>query len=113
MVIRELLDLEHDKQGMSRNVDAQERAADILAQDPTVPTRKLARALRVNASTVSRWRRSPEFKQMLERKATIFKDRASVSEKIRLYAEADPKQKEAIELLLATAAHLYKPKDID
>jgi hypothetical protein len=112
-LIRELLNLDRDKQGMSRNVDAQEGAADILAQDPTVTTRALARALNVNASTISRWRRSPKFKQMVERKSKNFKDRASVSEKIRLYAEADPKQKEAIELLLATAGHLYRPKDID
>jgi hypothetical protein len=111
-LICELLNLEQDKQGMPRKIDAQEEAADILAQNPTVPTRELARALHVNASTISRWRRSPDFKQMVQRKAESFRNSTGVSEKIRQYAEAGPKQKEAIARLLATAAYL-RSKDTD
>jgi hypothetical protein len=111
-LIRELLNLEHDKQGMSRNVDAQEGAADILARNPTVPTRELARALHVNASTISRWRGSPEFKQMVERKTEALKDRANVDERLLSFSQKGPMEKEAIALLLATAARLYEPKDI-
>jgi hypothetical protein len=50
---------------------------------------------------------------MVEREAKILKDSASVSEKIRQAAKADPKQKEALALLIATAAYLDRPKDID
>jgi hypothetical protein len=81
-LMRELLDLERDRQGMSRDVEAQEQAAGILAQTPTVLTRQLARALHVNASTISRWRRSPEFKQMVERKIEALKSRAKFNETI-------------------------------
>jgi hypothetical protein len=112
-LIRELLNLEHDRQGMSRDVETQERAAGVLAQAPSMRTRELARALDVNASTISRWRRSPEFKQMVVRKAEILKNRAGVDERILSYAQKSPMQSEAIALLLATAARLYKPKDID
>jgi transcriptional regulator with XRE-family HTH domain len=70
---RELLNLERDRQGMSRDIETQGRAAGIVAQAPKVGTRELARALHVNASTISRWRRSPEFKQMVERKKEAFK----------------------------------------
>jgi hypothetical protein len=77
-LIRELLNLEHDRQGMSRDVETQERAAGIVAQAPTVRTRELARVLHVNASTISRWRRSPEFKQMVERKKEALKARAGL-----------------------------------
>lgn len=112
-LIRELLNLEHDRQGMSRDVETQERAASIVAQAPTVRTRELARALRVNASTISRWRRNPEFKQMVERKADSLKDRASVGEKLLAFAQEGPLQKEAVALLLATAARLPRPKNID
>jgi hypothetical protein len=66
-LIRELLNLDQDRQGMPREAEAQERAARILAQDPTVRTRELARELHINASTVSRWRRSPKFKELVER----------------------------------------------
>jgi hypothetical protein len=110
-LIRELLNLEHDRQGMSRDIETQERAADIVAQAPTVRTRELARALRVNASTISRWRRSPEFKQMVARKEETLKNPASVGEKVLSFAQEGPLQKEAIALLLATAARLYKPKN--
>ena len=67
VLIRELLNVDTDKHGATRHVDAQEQARIIIAQDPTVHTRKLARRLDVNASTISRWRRSPEFKEKVER----------------------------------------------
>src|SRR4051812_32862933 len=40
-----------------------------------VRTRELARALNVNASTISRWRRSPEFNRMVEWKRESMKAR--------------------------------------
>jgi hypothetical protein len=110
-LIRELLNLNHDKQGMSRKVDAQEEAADILARDPSVRTRELARALHVNASTISRWRRSPEFKQRVERKTEALKDSAKAGERLLSFAQQGPMEKEAIALLLATTARLYGPDD--
>jgi hypothetical protein len=60
-LLRELLNIEGDKQGTSRRVDAQEQAIVIIAQMPTVSTHELARLVQVNASTISRWRRNPEF----------------------------------------------------
>jgi len=66
-LIRELLDLNHDRQGMSRDIETKARAARIVAQAPTVQTRELARALHVNASTISRWRRSSDFRQLVQR----------------------------------------------
>jgi len=69
-LIRELLNLDQDRQGMPREAEAQERAARILAQDPTMRTRELARELHMNASTVSRWRRSPKFKKLVDREKT-------------------------------------------
>jgi hypothetical protein len=70
-LMRELLNLERYRQGMSRVFETQERAAYIVAQAPKVRTRELARTLHVNASTISRWRRSPEFKQLVERKKDL------------------------------------------
>jgi hypothetical protein len=65
-LFRELLNVGSDKHGAPRQLDAQEQAASILAQHPTARTRKLARKLNVNPSTVSRWRRSPEFQAKVE-----------------------------------------------
>lgn len=70
-LMRELLNLESYRQGMSRDIETQERAAWIVAQAPKVRMRELARTLHVNASTISRWRRSPEFKQMVERNKEV------------------------------------------
>ena len=67
-LMRELLNLGRDRHSMSRNVEAQEQVADILSHDPTVRTRELARAVHVNASTISRWRKDPEFKRMVDEK---------------------------------------------
>lgn len=53
-LIRELLNIEGHKHEAPRQWDAQEKAAQILAQIPTIPTRELARHVKVNPSTVSR-----------------------------------------------------------
>lgn len=82
----------------------------IIAQAPTVGTRELARALHVNASTISRWRKSLEFKKLVERKAEIFKSRAATSEKVDQFIEEGPLQKDTLALLLATVKKLYGPK---
>jgi hypothetical protein len=103
-LIRELLNLEHDRKGMSRDVETQERAAGIVAQAPMVRTRELASALHVNASTISRWRRSPEFKKMVERKAASVKSRASFKE---------PTREELSKLLSAVSVFFPKPKSVD
>ena len=68
-LIRELLNVDTDKHGATRHVDAPEQARFIIAQDPTVHTRELARRLDVNASTISRWRGRPEFKEKVEQTA--------------------------------------------
>jgi hypothetical protein len=60
-LLRELLNIEGYKHGASRQWEAQEQAAFIIAQYPAVHTRELARIVKVNPSTVSRWRRSSEF----------------------------------------------------
>jgi hypothetical protein len=68
-LIRELLNVDTDKAGAIRHADEQEEAAFIIAQYPEVHTRELARGLHINASTISRWRRNPQFKEKVERKA--------------------------------------------
>jgi hypothetical protein len=68
-LIRELLNVDTYKAGATRHVDEQKQAAFIIAQDPKVHTRELAKKLDVNASTISRWRRNPEFKKEVERTA--------------------------------------------
>jgi hypothetical protein len=68
-LLRELLNLDRDRQIMSREAQAQRRAVTLIARTPNIGTRELARTLDVYASTVSRWRRSPKFKQMVEEKA--------------------------------------------
>ena len=72
-LLRELLNLDNDRQGMSRDVEKQELAASIIAQAPKIGTRELARAVQVNASTISRWRRNTDFKKLVEKKADTFK----------------------------------------
>jgi hypothetical protein len=111
-LMRELLNLEHDRQGMSRDVETQERAAGIVAQAPTVRTRGLARALHVNASTISRWRRSPEFKQMVERKKEGLKARAGLSGLIGFSEQREPTQEELSQLLLAISVLFPKSKSV-
>jgi hypothetical protein len=65
-LFRDLLDLEGQKQGLSRQMDAQQRAVSILAEQPQITTRALARMVKVNPSTVSRWRQSPQFQKKVE-----------------------------------------------
>jgi hypothetical protein len=65
-LFRELLNVGTDKHGEPRQFEAQEQAASIVSQYPTVPTRELARVVKVNPSTVSRWRRSSEFQARVE-----------------------------------------------
>jgi hypothetical protein len=60
-LIRELLNIEGNKHGLTRNVEAQEQAAFIVAQAPTIPTRELARLVHVDPGTMSRWRKTSEF----------------------------------------------------
>jgi hypothetical protein len=103
-LIRELLNLERDRTRMSRDAEAQQRAAAILAQATTIGTRELARAVHVNASTVSRWRRSPEFKQMVQDKAKSFK------ESNRLKSLISTELTRAEKVLLLRAARVVYPK---
>jgi len=110
-LIRELLNLDHDRQGMSRDVERQELAASIVAQVPKVGTRKLAKALHVNASTISRWRRSPEFKKLVEQKTDSFKHREQTGEKLDEFAKKGALQKKTIAFLLETAARLYRSRN--
>ena len=66
-LIRELLNVGRNKHGATLHVDAQKDAGLIIAQDPKVHTRELARRLNVNASTISRWRRNSQFKEEVKR----------------------------------------------
>ncbi len=62
-----------------RQFEAREKAAWILAQVPDMSTRGLARFLKVDASTVSRWRRDQSFVAQIESKkirSKICKDKA-------------------------------------
>jgi hypothetical protein len=67
-LLRELLDVDKNKAKADRQFVARYEAAWILAQDERVPTRELARALGVNASSISRWRREPAFREMVQKK---------------------------------------------
>jgi hypothetical protein len=66
-LIRELLNLENPKPQHPRRPEAQESAAKILADDPTIGVAGLAKAVGVNKSSVSRWIKHPNFKAMVER----------------------------------------------
>jgi hypothetical protein len=62
-LLRELLNLEGAKHGESREFEAREQAISITAQLPDIGPRALAKELSVQASTVSRWRKDPDFKE--------------------------------------------------
>jgi hypothetical protein len=79
-LIRELLNLEHYGEGKAQDLETQEAAASIVAKNPTVGTRQLAKALHVNASTVSRWRGSSDFKKLVERELESLKSRGEIIE---------------------------------
>jgi hypothetical protein len=110
-LVRELLNLEHDRQGMVRDVETQQRAAGIVARAPMVRTRELARALHVNASTISRWRKSPEFKRMVERNTEVLK--AAARETADPLGGGKLSGEELSQLLSATSALVPKPKIVD
>jgi hypothetical protein len=69
-LIRELLDLEHRRVATRRLVQ-EDRVAFIVAQDPSITTRELARMLKINAGTISRLRRTPEFKKKVDGTAQV------------------------------------------
>jgi hypothetical protein len=73
-LLRELLDLDRPKVGADRQFVARHNAAWILAQDERVPTRELERALGVNASSISRWRKEPAFRQMIQNNRKAISD---------------------------------------
>lgn len=70
-LFRELLNLENPKQQQPRKLDAQERAANILAQDAQIGVGELATAVGVNKSSVSRWLKHSGFQAMVKRAAEI------------------------------------------
>lgn len=71
-LLRELLDVDKQKAKADRQFVARDTASWILAQRDPVPTRVLARAVGVNASSISRWRKEPTFQEMIQdRKKTI------------------------------------------
>jgi hypothetical protein len=76
-LLLELLNLDRDRQTMPGDSEKKDRAAALVAQAPNVGTRQLARQIKVDASTISRWRKSPEFQQMVEDKAASSKASAS------------------------------------
>jgi hypothetical protein len=57
----ELLNLENSRQGQPRKLEAQEKAAWLLANDPSLGTSELAKEVGTNKSSVSRWMRRPGF----------------------------------------------------
>jgi hypothetical protein len=65
-LFRALLKVDKKPLKSSRQFSARYNAAQILAQRPFIGTRKLAELLEVEASTVSRWRRDPSFRERVE-----------------------------------------------
>jgi hypothetical protein len=65
-LLRALLKIDKKPLKSSREFSARYNAAWILAQRPSVATRKLAELLEVEPSTVSRWRRDASFKERVE-----------------------------------------------
>ncbi len=81
-LFRELLDLDRDRQAVQREAKAKERAARILSCTPMMGTRELAKLVHVNASTISRWRRNPEFQALVaQREEAVRSLAAGLSEK--------------------------------
>jgi hypothetical protein len=72
-LIRELLDVDKKKLKSSRQHTARYNASWILAQDPSIKTRHLARYLGVEPSSISRWRRDPEFNAAVQRNRETIK----------------------------------------
>ena len=68
-LFRELLNLENPKQQYPRELEAQEKAANILAHNPQIGVAELAKAVGVNKSSVSRWMKRPDFQDRVKRAA--------------------------------------------
>jgi hypothetical protein len=66
-LIRELLNLENPKQRYPRQLEAQEKAANILARNPQVGVAELANSVGVHKSSVSRWLKRPDFQARVKR----------------------------------------------
>jgi hypothetical protein len=66
-LIRELLNLENPKQRYPRQLESQEKAANILARNPQVGVAELANAVGVNKSSVSRWLKRSDFQARVKR----------------------------------------------
>jgi len=73
-LLRELLDVDKNKAKADRQFAARYDASWILAQDERVSTRVLARTLGVNASSISRWRSEPAFREMIQRNQKTIAD---------------------------------------
>jgi hypothetical protein len=58
-LLRELLDLNRPRHGVSRNFAARYYAAEILARIPAISIRQLAASVEVQPSTVKRWLDEP------------------------------------------------------
>jgi hypothetical protein len=71
-LIRELLDADKRKLKSDRQFESRSKAAWILALNPSVATRPLARLLRVEPSSVSRWRRDLPFNKLIQQKKESF-----------------------------------------
>ena len=69
-LFRELLNLENPKQQYPRELEAQEKAANILAHNPQIGVGELAKAVGVNKSSVSRWMKRPDFQDRVKREST-------------------------------------------
>ena len=73
-LLKELLEADKPKVAGSRKFAARHEAAWVLAQDNRFSTRELARALGVEASSVSRWQRDPRFRGEVQRKRERMED---------------------------------------
>jgi transposase-like protein len=107
-LVRELLNLDRDRQTMSRDVETQQWAAFALAEFPTVGTRKLAKALDVNPSTISRWRRSPDFQEMIQREAESLKSHARLTDETGASREQELTAGDVLRLVSTVAVLLRR-----
>jgi hypothetical protein len=76
-LFRELLDREGEKQGHPRKLDAQEKAAQILAHNPNARVVELAEEVGVDKSSVSRWRNQPSFQAKVQRARAALERKAN------------------------------------
>lgn len=64
-LVRDLLHLDHHPEAV-QNVDAQEKIALVVAQNPAIPTRELHRMFGLDPGSISRLRKKPSFKKAVE-----------------------------------------------